>query len=96
MGANLLTLVRRFNNLNLNFVKVITQQLLQGLSFLHDECEIIHTDLKPENVVLCLTEKQLRNLAIEACDSHGWEEKPKSMTSTSSERYREKVRLINI
>uniref|UniRef100_A0AC34FL66 Protein kinase domain-containing protein n=1 Tax=Panagrolaimus sp. ES5 TaxID=591445 RepID=A0AC34FL66_9BILA len=60
LGDNLLSLLRRFNTLNLNLVRVVTKQLLQGLAYLHDECEIIHTDIKPENVVICLTEGQLR------------------------------------
>ncbi|KAK9234398.1 protein kinase, partial [Lipomyces kononenkoae] len=33
-------------------VKVIARQLLLGLDFLHRECGIIHTDLKPTNILL--------------------------------------------
>lgn len=28
-------------------------QILQGLEYLHDKCHIIHTDIKPENILLC-------------------------------------------
>uniref|UniRef100_A0A914YLH5 non-specific serine/threonine protein kinase n=1 Tax=Panagrolaimus superbus TaxID=310955 RepID=A0A914YLH5_9BILA len=93
LGDNLLTLLRRFNTLNLNLVRVVSKQLLQGLAYLHDECEIIHTDIKPENVVICLTEGQLRNLALEAYSSRLWDKKPKSMISTSPEEYRSKYIL---
>ncbi|KAK0111542.1 hypothetical protein ONS95_001895 [Cadophora gregata] len=33
-------------------VKVYTRFLLQGLDYLHSECHIIHTDLKPDNILL--------------------------------------------
>ncbi|KAE8321394.1 kinase-like domain-containing protein [Aspergillus sergii] len=33
-------------------VKVIARQLLLGLDFLHRECGVIHTDLKPTNILL--------------------------------------------
>jgi serine/threonine-protein kinase SRPK3 len=93
LGDNLLTLLRRFNTLNLNLVRVVTKQLLQGLAYLHDVCEIIHTDIKPENVVICLTEGQLNNLAVEAYSSRTWKRRPKSMISTAPEDYRMKYML---
>lgn len=34
-----------------------------GLDYLHRVCKIIHTDLKPENVNLCLTEKEVQEIA---------------------------------
>ena len=37
-------------------------QNLIGLDFLHRICHIIHTDLKPENVLVCLSEDELRNI----------------------------------
>ena len=30
-----------------------------GLDFLNRICRVIHTDLKPENVLLCLTEEEI-------------------------------------
>ncbi|KAK2750101.1 hypothetical protein FQN57_004593 [Myotisia sp. PD_48] len=38
--------------LPINAVKSITRQLLLGLDFLHRECGVIHTDLKPTNILL--------------------------------------------
>ncbi|KAM4570525.1 SRSF protein kinase 3 isoform 1-T1 [Fundulus diaphanus] len=39
------------------WVKQILTQVLQGLHYLHSRCKIIHTDIKPENILLCLTEQ---------------------------------------
>jgi serine/threonine-protein kinase SRPK3 len=36
----------------MTLVKQITKQVLLGLDYLHRECGIIHTDLKPENVLI--------------------------------------------
>eukprot|EP00954_Amorphochlora_amoebiformis_P011778 919843-Amorphochlora_amoeboformis.AAC.2 len=54
MGKNLLHLIKRFKyrGIPLNICKRITYQILIGLDFLHKECKIIHTDLKPENFLL--------------------------------------------
>ncbi|KAJ1674685.1 hypothetical protein EV182_002776, partial [Spiromyces aspiralis] len=35
-------------------VKKISRQILRGLAYLHGPCGIIHTDLKPENVLVCI------------------------------------------
>ncbi|XP_041269417.1 SRSF protein kinase 3-like [Onychostruthus taczanowskii] len=41
-------------------------QVLEGLDYLHTKCKIIHTDIKPENVLLCVQEPYLRHLAAQA------------------------------
>ena len=46
----------------INIVKEITRQVLMGLDFLNRICRVIHTDLKPENVLVCLTEQELRRI----------------------------------
>jgi serine/threonine-protein kinase SRPK3 len=33
-----------------------------GLDFLNRICRVIHTDLKPENVLLCLTPEELKRI----------------------------------
>ncbi|XP_034052371.1 SRSF protein kinase 3 [Gymnodraco acuticeps] len=38
-------------------VKQILTQILQGLEHLHTQCKIIHTDIKPENILLCMEEQ---------------------------------------
>lgn len=32
---------------------LVLWQVLQGLYYLHAKCGIIHTDIKPENILLC-------------------------------------------
>ncbi|KAM9342391.1 SRSF protein kinase 3 [Pholidichthys leucotaenia] len=36
------------------WAKQIQTQVLHGLDYLHTQCKIIHTDIKPENILLCL------------------------------------------
>lgn len=43
-------------------------QVLQALQYLHDKCKIIHTDIKPENVLMCVDETYIRKLAADACE----------------------------
>ncbi|KAJ2723540.1 serine/threonine protein kinase, CMGC [Coemansia sp. Benny D115] len=35
-------------------VKQIARQIIAGLAYLHGPCNMIHTDLKPENVLVCI------------------------------------------
>lgn len=35
-------------------IKKITREVLLGLVFLHEHAHLIHTDLKPENIVIKL------------------------------------------
>lgn len=54
LGDNLLSLIKYYSyrGMPLKMVKNICYYTLIGLDYLHRECSIIHTDLKPENVVL--------------------------------------------
>jgi serine/threonine-protein kinase SRPK3 len=56
LGENLLGLIKRYQHRGVpqHIVKQIAKQVLLGLDYLHNECRIIHTDLKPENVLICI------------------------------------------
>jgi serine/threonine-protein kinase SRPK3 len=65
MGVTLLEIIKRYNykGIPMPYVRVIAKQILIGLDFLHRMCGIIHTDLKPENVLLCLTEDEITEIS---------------------------------
>ncbi|KAJ7621377.1 kinase-like domain-containing protein [Roridomyces roridus] len=58
LGENLLGLVKRHQNkgVPMPLVKQIAKQVLLGLDYMHRCCEVIHTDLKPENVLIYIPE----------------------------------------
>jgi len=68
LGHNLLKLITKSNyqGIPLENVRIITKQILEGLHYLHTKCSIIHTDLKPENVLICVTDAHVLKLAHEA------------------------------
>lgn len=57
MGDDLLALIRAydFSGVPLPIVRHLVRQTLVAVDYLHSKCNIIHTDLKPENVVLTET-----------------------------------------
>jgi serine/threonine-protein kinase SRPK3 len=61
MGVNLLEVIKRYNykGVPINHVRRIAKQILIGLDYLHRICGVIHTDLKPENVLLCLSDQEI-------------------------------------
>jgi hypothetical protein len=54
LGCNLLSVIKAFNyrGIPIPVVKKMVRGICRGLDFLHRKCSIIHTDLKPENVLL--------------------------------------------
>ena len=48
-------------------VRIMARQCLMGLDYLHRVCKIIHTDLKPENINMCLTEQEVKDIAEIGC-----------------------------
>uniref|UniRef100_A0A8C5FDD7 non-specific serine/threonine protein kinase n=1 Tax=Gadus morhua TaxID=8049 RepID=A0A8C5FDD7_GADMO len=52
-----------YHGLPLPCVRSIIKQVLQGLDYLHTKCKIIHTDIKPENILLRVDEVYIQRLA---------------------------------
>ncbi|XP_035517473.1 SRSF protein kinase 1b isoform X1 [Morone saxatilis] len=68
LGYHLLKWIIKSNyqGLPLPCVKSIIRQVLQGLDYLHTKCKIIHTDIKPENILLTVNESYIKKMAAEA------------------------------
>jgi len=92
LGHNLLKFIIRSNyqGIPLYNVKLIMKQVLEGLHYLHTKCKIIHTDIKPENVLLCVDESHIRKIAADATYFHKMGLKlPGSAVSTAPKELRE-------
>ncbi|KRX00352.1 Protein kinase-like domain [Pseudocohnilembus persalinus] len=59
-GPTLLDLINHFHDrdefMDLWLVKLITRQILTGMVYMHGVCNIIHTDIKPENIMIQFSE----------------------------------------
>ncbi|NWU70088.1 SRPK1 kinase, partial [Pterocles burchelli] len=70
LGHHLLKWIIKSNyqGLPLPCVKKIIKQVLQGLDFFFSKCRIIHTDIKPENILFFFNDQYIRRLAAEATE----------------------------
>lgn len=94
LGHHLLKLILKSNysGIPCENVKTIIQQVLEGLEYLHTKCKIIHTDIKPENVLVCVDEGYIRKLAAEATELHSLGLRlPHSLISTAPKEFQEQV-----
>lgn len=64
LGVNLLEIIKRYDykGVPLHLTRILAKQCLMGLDYLHRVCELIHTDLKPENVILNLLPDELKEI----------------------------------
>lgn len=51
-----------YKGIPMPLVRIMAKQILMGLDYLHRICHIIHTDLKPENVIVNLTRDELNEI----------------------------------
>ncbi|XP_044765761.1 SRSF protein kinase 3-like isoform X2 [Coccinella septempunctata] len=64
MGPSLLHLIIQsdYQGIHIPGVKTIVRQVLEGLVYLHDECNIIHTDIKPENILIKVKDSYVKKM----------------------------------
>jgi serine/threonine-protein kinase SRPK3 len=101
LGVNLLEVIKlyEYRGIPIPLCRIISKQVLIGLDYLHRICGIIHTDLKPENVLLQLTKAQIAEIITKGMLSNRGQAAPvtppKSISETPySELYLE-PRLTN-
>ncbi|CAI6534191.1 CBM_HP2_G0035500.mRNA.1.CDS.1 [Saccharomyces cerevisiae] len=77
LGENLLALIKKYEHrgIPLIYVKQISKQLLLGLDYMHRRCGIIHTDIKPENVLMEIGDVEGIVQMVEALDKQKREAK---------------------
>ena len=61
MGWNLLKIMKQYewNGIPVPIVRILAKQILLGIDYLHRLCDVIHTDIKPENAILWPSDQQL-------------------------------------
>jgi serine/threonine-protein kinase SRPK3 len=69
LGVNLLEIIKRYEykGIPVPLVRVLSKQCLIGLDYLNRICSLIHTDLKPENVVIALSKAELKEIYDNGC-----------------------------
>ncbi|KAJ7770845.1 CMGC/SRPK protein kinase [Mycena maculata] len=83
LGEHLLALIERNKRKGVPraLVKIIAKQVLLGLQYLHDECDLVHTDIKPENI-----RDVMANLMIASKDNQTLTTPPMPVSNQPKER----------
>ncbi|KAG8883022.1 oligosaccharyl transferase stt3 subunit [Tulasnella sp. 332] len=84
-------------NLPVDIVKQITLQLLFALNYLHQYCDVIHTDIQPANILLTLpdVEVAVRAYLSDSTPTSDDDTKENTLPFDTSDTSRVKVRLID-
>jgi len=64
LGVNFLEIIKRYDykGVPIPLVRKLARQCLIGLDYMHRHCRIIHTDFKPENVVIGLRDDEVTEI----------------------------------
>ncbi|GMS86457.1 hypothetical protein PENTCL1PPCAC_8632, partial [Pristionchus entomophagus] len=66
LESDLFDLMRRSNHTGIGVekVKTVIRSVLEGLNFLHIKCQIIHMDIKPENILVTMDSDKVKQVKI--------------------------------
>ena len=48
---------------------------MEGLRYLHEDCKLIHTDIKPDNILVYASDSAIRRVAIKSIEAQRCREK---------------------
>eukprot|EP00179_Madagascaria_erythrocladioides_P014182 CAMPEP_0198368638 /NCGR_PEP_ID=MMETSP1450-20131203/155802_1 /TAXON_ID=753684 ORGANISM="Madagascaria erythrocladiodes, Strain CCMP3234" /NCGR_SAMPLE_ID=MMETSP1450 /ASSEMBLY_ACC=CAM_ASM_001115 /LENGTH=505 /DNA_ID=CAMNT_0044076147 /DNA_START=8 /DNA_END=1525 /DNA_ORIENTATION=+ len=93
LGKSLLSLIKRCNyrGAPLPLIKRIARQILQGLDFVHSVCKIIHTDVKPENILFVPSDEEYNSWRREALEAATALEKDAAKSRRKRERHKRRA-----
>lgn len=71
LSKSLLSLIKHvdYKGIAVPLLKIISRQVLIGLDFVHSTCRLIHTDIKPENILFTLSRAEDTALGTAAHDA---------------------------
>jgi dual-specificity kinase len=80
----------KFTPFNISQIRALSRQLIQSVAFIHDELNLIHTDLKPENIMFVSEEYRKASHVVSLASnrhiqfSHDIKRKQKGLLSSSN------------